>query len=79
MFQNTASFPGIAKGEKNNLRMLYVSDILQKSGLNFDEEGSAAFAATGIEINFIILKVSLKQDREIYIFLMKLIPADGWF
>lgn len=47
MFQNTASFPYIAKGDKNNLRMLYVSDILQKSGIQFDEEGSSVYSATG--------------------------------
>ncbi|XP_045481195.1 uncharacterized protein LOC123685563 [Harmonia axyridis] len=50
MFQNTASFPGIAKGETNNLRMLHVSDILQKSGIQFDEEGSTAFAATDVQV-----------------------------
>ncbi|XP_044764996.1 uncharacterized protein LOC123321453 [Coccinella septempunctata] len=50
MFQNTASFPGIAKGEKNNLRMLYVSDILQKSGIRFDEEGSSVYSATDVQV-----------------------------
>jgi serine protease inhibitor len=47
MFQNTASFPGIARGIPNLLRMLVVSDIIQKAGIELDEEGSVVYAATG--------------------------------
>lgn len=49
MFQNTASFPGIARGNiPHLLRMLVVSDIVQKSGIELDEEGSVVYAATGL-------------------------------
>lgn len=47
MFQNTASFPGIARGPSSILRSLVVSDIIQKAGIELDEEGSTVFAATG--------------------------------
>lgn len=47
MFQNTASFPGIARGNSSTVRRLVVSDILQKSGIELDEEGSVVYAATG--------------------------------
>ncbi|KAK9889266.1 hypothetical protein WA026_004545 [Henosepilachna vigintioctopunctata] len=51
MFQNTASFPGIARGENNILRMLFVSDIIQKSGIQLDEEGSSVFSATDVVVS----------------------------
>ncbi|KAL3289709.1 hypothetical protein HHI36_023109 [Cryptolaemus montrouzieri] len=50
MFQNTASFPGIARGEKNTLRMLYVTDIIQKSGIQMDEEGSTVYSSTDVQL-----------------------------
>lgn len=50
MFQNTASFPGIAKGNSGDLRMLYVSDIIQKSGIQLDEEGSTIVSATDVTV-----------------------------
>jgi serpin peptidase inhibitor clade A protein 3 len=50
MFQNTASFPGIARGIPNLLRMLVVSDIIQKAGIELDEEGSVVYAATEVQV-----------------------------
>ncbi|KAJ8976473.1 hypothetical protein NQ317_001154 [Molorchus minor] len=50
MFQNTASFPGIARGNNTLLRMLVVSDVIQKSGIELDEEGSVVYAATEANI-----------------------------
>ncbi|KAJ8957705.1 hypothetical protein NQ318_017600 [Aromia moschata] len=50
MFQNTASFPGIATGNNTLLRMLVVSDVIQKSGIELDEEGRIVYAATEINI-----------------------------
>lgn len=42
MFQNTASFPGISRGTN-----LYVTNILQKAGIEINEEGGVAYAASG--------------------------------
>ncbi|XP_064215255.1 serpin peptidase inhibitor 5 isoform X1 [Tribolium castaneum] len=51
MFQNTASFPGIARGNiPHLLRMLVVSDIIQKTGIELDEEGSVVYAATHVQV-----------------------------
>lgn len=50
MFQNTASFGAIARGNNSLLRMLVVSDVIQKSGIEVDEVGSVAFASTVINI-----------------------------
>ncbi|RZC35848.1 serpin B6, partial [Asbolus verrucosus] len=50
MFQNTASFPGIARGLPNLLRMLVVSDIIQKSGIEVDEEGSVVYATSEVQV-----------------------------
>lgn len=50
MFQNTASFPGIVRGNSNVLRLLQVSDVIQKTGIELDEEGSTVFAASGVNI-----------------------------
>lgn len=47
MFQDTASFAGIARGVPSALKRLVVSDIIQKSGIDVDEEGSEIYAATG--------------------------------
>ncbi|CAH1118824.1 unnamed protein product [Phaedon cochleariae] len=49
MFQNTASFPGIARD--NTTRQLVVSDIIQKSGIAIDEEGSVAYAASEVSLD----------------------------
>ncbi|CAG9839911.1 unnamed protein product [Diabrotica balteata] len=46
MFQNTASFPGIARGDSTILRKLVVSDIVQKSGIEVNEYGSVVYAAS---------------------------------
>lgn len=48
MFQNTASFPGIGVGVPHLLRKLVVSDVIQKTGIELDEEGSEVYAATGL-------------------------------
>ncbi|XP_018571319.1 uncharacterized protein LOC108910995 [Anoplophora glabripennis] len=47
MFENTASFPNITK---NNNWALIVSDIIQKTGIELDEEGSVVYSATGVNI-----------------------------
>lgn len=59
MFQNTASFPKIAKGNSTVLRKLVINDILQTTGIEIDEEGSIAYAATGPYYNLIITKVNI--------------------
>ncbi|XP_018578721.1 serine protease inhibitor 27A-like isoform X2 [Anoplophora glabripennis] len=51
MFQNTASFPGIARGNSTLLRKLVVSDVIQKAGIELDETGTVAYAATEISIS----------------------------
>ncbi|KAJ8926902.1 hypothetical protein NQ314_020754 [Rhamnusium bicolor] len=48
--KNTASFTGITKGNNSLLRMLVVSDIVQKSGIELDEEGSVVYSATDVNI-----------------------------
>lgn len=51
MFQNTASFPGIARGTYSRaLRRLVVSDIIQKTGIEINEEGSELYAATDVQV-----------------------------
>lgn len=49
MFQNTASFPGIARGTYYRaLRCLVVSDIIQKTGIEINEEGAEVHVATDV-------------------------------
>ncbi|KAJ8981485.1 hypothetical protein NQ317_007011 [Molorchus minor] len=50
MFQNTASFTGLVKGNSSLIPMLVVSDIVQKSGIELDEEGSVVYSATDVNI-----------------------------
>lgn len=50
MFQNTASFPGIARGNSTLLRRLVVTDVIQKAGIELDETGTVAYAATAVNI-----------------------------
>lgn len=52
-FEDTASFPGIARGQKIEDR-LKVSRVIQKSGIDVNELGSIAYSATeiGIENKF---------------------------
>ncbi|CAG9759393.1 unnamed protein product [Ceutorhynchus assimilis] len=51
IFENTASFPGIAEGNSSVLTdELIVSDILQSASVDVDEEGSETFAATDVII-----------------------------
>ncbi|XP_044741554.1 uncharacterized protein LOC123302606 [Chrysoperla carnea] len=50
IFQNTASLPGIARGQNGGQPNLIVSDAFQKSGIDIYEEGSEAFSATSITL-----------------------------
>ncbi|KAF5296887.1 hypothetical protein FQR65_LT10153 [Abscondita terminalis] len=50
MFSNTASFPGIARGVGSGTKWLFVNDLKQKSGIEINEEGSTAYAATEIQL-----------------------------
>lgn len=51
MFQNTASFPGIARGTYyRTLRRLVVSDVIQKTGIEINEEGAEVYAATDVQV-----------------------------
>lgn len=48
MFHNKGSFPGIARGMSDQkIKSLFVTDILQKAGIEITEEGSVVYAATG--------------------------------
>ncbi|XP_028141335.1 uncharacterized protein LOC114335311 [Diabrotica virgifera virgifera] len=49
-FQNTASFTGIVQTNRTLRRSLYVSDIVQKSGIEVDEEGSEIFSASAVNV-----------------------------
>ncbi|XP_066158010.1 serine protease inhibitor 2 [Euwallacea fornicatus] len=50
IFQNTASLTGVAQGNSSILRELVVSDVLQTTSIDVDEEGTVAFAATAVVI-----------------------------
>ncbi|CAH1153432.1 unnamed protein product [Phaedon cochleariae] len=50
MFQNTASFTGIVEWNSTLLRQLVVSDIIQKCGIEVDEQGSVVYSATDVNI-----------------------------
>ncbi|KAG5895061.1 hypothetical protein JTB14_021028 [Gonioctena quinquepunctata] len=50
MFQNAANFSGIVKTKGIPSNQLVVSDIVQKSGIEVDEEGSVVYSATDINI-----------------------------
>ncbi|XP_066255050.1 serine protease inhibitor 27A [Euwallacea similis] len=50
IFQNTASLTGVAQGNSSILRELVVSDILQSIGVDVDEKGTVALAATAVVI-----------------------------
>lgn len=47
MFTSAASFPGIVRGETVKLA---VSSIIQKAGIEINEEGTTAFAATDVQV-----------------------------
>lgn len=49
MFTNQASFPLLARGEavKDRLR---VSNVIQKTGIEVNEQGSTAYAATQVSL-----------------------------
>lgn len=49
MFTNRASFPLLARGAGVQDR-LQVSNVLQKTGIEINEKGSTAFAATQISL-----------------------------
>ena len=50
IFDDTATLTGILR-QKSTSRRLIVSDILQKAGIEVTEEGTVAFAATGMSLN----------------------------
>ncbi|CAH1103652.1 unnamed protein product [Psylliodes chrysocephalus] len=50
IFQNTNSFNGIVQTNNSLRRQLVVSDIVQKTGIEVDEEGSVVFSATDVNI-----------------------------
>ncbi|KAI5641911.1 serpin (serine protease inhibitor) domain-containing protein [Phthorimaea operculella] len=52
-FDDTASFPGLARGQ-SLLQRLHVSKVLQRSGIEVNEQGSIAFSASvaGLEDKF---------------------------
>ncbi|XP_065165118.1 uncharacterized protein [Atheta coriaria] len=47
MFDSSASLPGIVRGGEFKLQ---VSDVIQKAGIEVNEEGSTAFAASDIQL-----------------------------
>ncbi|KAL2735249.1 antithrombin-III-like isoform X2 [Vespula squamosa] len=49
IFDDTATLTGIAKTKRVS-RHLIVSDVLQKTGIEVNENGTTAYAATGIQI-----------------------------
>lgn len=49
IFDDTASLTGIAKTKRTSRRLM-VSDVLQKTGIEVNENGTSAYAATGIQI-----------------------------
>ncbi|XP_047350131.1 uncharacterized protein LOC124949306 [Vespa velutina] len=49
IFDDTATLTGIAKTKRIS-RHLIVSDILQKTGIEVNENGTTAYAATGVQI-----------------------------
>ncbi|XP_073959794.1 uncharacterized protein [Choristoneura fumiferana] len=48
-FEDTASFPGLARGQRLDQR-LRVSKVLQKSGIEINELGSVAYSATEVSL-----------------------------
>ncbi|KAK2576905.1 hypothetical protein KPH14_005528 [Odynerus spinipes] len=48
IFDDTASLTGIAKTKRISRRLI-VSDVLQKAGIEVNENGTSAYAATGIQ------------------------------
>ncbi|XP_072401833.1 uncharacterized protein [Diabrotica undecimpunctata] len=49
-FQDTASFTDIVQTNKTLTKTLYITDIIQKSGIEVDEKGSEVYTATGVTI-----------------------------
>lgn len=50
LFQDSVSLPNIARGQNGGLSSLYVSNVLQKSGIDINEEGSTAYTVTAITL-----------------------------
>lgn len=57
LFEPSASLPGISHGSYLRTK-LQVSNILQKSGIDVNELGSTAYAATGKFQFFFLYKLS---------------------
>lgn len=69
MFTLQASFPQLVRGSAVQDR-LQVSSVLQKTGIEINEEGSTAYAATVASIvNKIGVEIEFKADRPFLFFI----------
>jgi len=62
IFDNTALLTGIAKTKRAS-RHLRVSDVVHKTGIEVNENGTTAYAATGIYTEKMILLKSINLAR----------------
>lgn len=79
-FEDTASFPGIARGQSLQQR-LRISKVLQRSGIEVNELGSVAYSAIGIFSSsvykfmllytYISLDDSTRHDTSLFIYIIK--------
>lgn len=70
MFTHQASLPQLVRGNLVQDR-LQVSNVLQKTGLEINEEGSTAYAATVASIvNKIGVEIEFKADRPFLFFII---------
>lgn len=51
VFTSSANLPGIARVKTGSPLELYVTKVVQKSGLEVNEQGTTAFSATGTSID----------------------------
>ena len=58
IFEPSATLTGILKTNRNSPQLI-VSDIVQKSGIEVNEKGTAAYVATGIK------KLRFKMNRNV--------------
>lgn len=69
MFTLQASFPQLVRGSSVQDR-LQVSNVLQKTGIEINEEGSTAYGATVASIvNKIGVEIEFKADRPFLFFI----------
>lgn len=70
MFTHQASFPQLVRGSTVQDR-LKVSNILQKTGIEVDEAGSAAYGNTGATlVNNVGLEIEFNADRPFLFFII---------